>query len=230
MELLIESSFKAVRSLFAPGMILVVIKSLIISILALVIFFFGASSFFFLLFGAHSWLSWLATFGTGILAWFLFPSIMPVIINFFDTHIVRMIEERSYPGSIRTNESAFMKEFLHDLGFTGKALLLNMLALPFYLFLPVFNILIFYWLNGYLLGREFFMMVARQHLPIKESGLLYKIHKRLVTLAGASLAVAATIPIVNLFAPIWGIALMVHLYHRVEKPLEILSPQATVIL
>ena len=51
----------------------------------------------------------------------------------------------------------FWPELLHDLGFTVKALLLNILVLPLYL-VPVLNLVLFYWLNGRLLGREYFVM------------------------------------------------------------------------
>lgn len=211
MEHLSVSSAKAVNSLFIPGMLMILVKSLIVTILALSLFFLGASAFFFWLF-AGSWLAWLGTFGAGIFAWFLFPAITPVIVNFFDTRIVGIIENRDYPQAEKIQQPPFMKEFLHDLAFTMKALLLNILALPFYL-IPIFNLLLFYGLNGYLLGREFFVMVARQHMPIEAAVQLHKRHNKIVGLAGTCLAVAATVPIVNLFAPIWGIALMTHLFH-----------------
>jgi uncharacterized protein involved in cysteine biosynthesis len=46
---------------------------------------------------------------------------------------------------------------------------------------------------------------------------LRKAHATTVLLAGVALTVCATIPIVNLFAPFWGIAVMVHLYHRLSN-------------
>lgn len=216
MEHLSSAVIKAFGSLLAPGMLGILLKSLIITLLALTAFFFGASSFFFWIFGAESWLSWLGAFGSGVFAWFLFPAITPVIVNFFDTRIVGLIEARDYPQSPKATEPPFMKEFMHDLKFTGKALLLNILALPFYL-IPVFNLLLFYGLNGYLLGREFFVMVARQHMPIAEAMALHKAQNGLVSTAGVLFAIGATIPIVNLFAPIWGIAMMTHLYHVTKR-------------
>jgi len=229
MEKLIESSFKAIGSLFAPKMLLVLLKSIIITLLALTAFFFAASSFFFWLFGAGSWLAWLGTIGSGIFAWFLFPAIMPLIVNFFDTRVVDIIEQKDYANAPRVTPPAFTQEFVHDLKFTTKALLLNILALPFYL-IPIFNLILFYGMNGYLLGREFFVMVARQHMTIEEAQMLHKRHRGLAGLGGTALAIMATIPIINLFAPIWGIALMVHLYHHVEKPVEILPPQTKILL
>jgi len=219
MEQLSISSVKAVSSLFIPGMLMILLKSLIVTILSLTLFFFGASSFFFWLFGAGSWLSWLGAFGSGVFAWFLFPAITPIIVNFFDTRIVGIIENHDYPNARKVQQPPFVNEFMHDVKFTAKALLLNMVALPFYL-IPVFNLLLFYGLNGYLLGREFFVMVARQHMPIENAITLHKNHGRIVSLAGTSLAIAATIPIINLFAPIWGIALMTHLFHRLTAPMR----------
>jgi CysZ protein len=223
MDHLAHAFTKAVGSLFVPGMFGILLSSLIITILALTGFFFGMSGFFFWLFGASSLFAWLGSLGAGVLAWFLFPAIMPVIVNFFDTRIVRLIETQEYPGAISAHEPPFMPEFLHDVRFTFKALLLNMLALPFYL-IPVLNLLLFYALNGYLLGREFFVMVARQHMSIEEAAALHKRNSRTASLAGTGLAIAATIPIINLFAPIWGVAVMTHLYHRLDRPVEILPP------
>jgi uncharacterized protein involved in cysteine biosynthesis len=216
MEPLASSAFRAIQSLFAPGMVFILLKSILITLVALSAFFIGSSTLFFSLFGADSWLSWLGSIGSGIMAWFLFPAIMPVIVNFFDTRIVRLIEEQEYPGAAKAVEPPFMKEFLHDAKFTAKALLLNLLALPFYL-IPIVNLLLFYGLNGYLLGKEFFIMVARQHMPIESAVELHRRHSQLAGLGGTALAIMATIPIVNLFAPIWGIALMVHVYHSVQS-------------
>ncbi|MFW0777917.1 MAG: EI24 domain-containing protein [Rickettsiales bacterium] len=224
MQYLSSAFTKAVGSLFAPGMIGILLMSLVITITALACFFFGASAFFFWLFES-SWLAWLGAFGSGIFSWFLFPAIMPIIVNFFDTRIVRLIERHQYPHAQGAIEPPFLPEFLHDARFTLKALLLNLLALPFYL-IPVVNLLLFYSLNGYLLGKEFFIMVARQHIPIDDAVALHKRHTRTASLAGTGLAIAATIPIINLFAPIWGIAVMTHLYHAINDTpkAEILPP------
>lgn len=227
MESLIKSSFKAINSLFAPGMLFILFKSIVITLLALTLFFFGASTLCFWLFGPESPIAWLGVFGAGMTAWFLFPSIMPVIVNFFDTRIVSLIESHEYPQAPKAQEPPFMRELLHDMKFTAKALMLNILALPFYL-IPIVNLLLFYGLNGWLLGREFFVMVARQHMTLDEAAALHKRHSRMAGLGGTALAIMATIPIVNLFAPIWGIALMVHLFHHLRAPEpQILPPYSS---
>src|SRR5690606_18771637 len=103
-----------------------------------------------------------------ILAWFLFPGIMPVIVHFFDNRIAGAIERRDYPASPQPAQQPFWPEFWHDVRFALLAVGLNLLALPLYLFPPL-NLLVFYGLNGYLLGREFFGMVARRHLAASQA-------------------------------------------------------------
>ena len=138
---------------------------------------------------------------------------MPVIVSFFDSRIAAIIERQDYPASPVT-ASSFWPEMLHDLRFSAVVIVLNIAVLPLYVFFHVFSPVIFYLLNGYLLGREFFVMAARRHMPAYDAEALRKRHARPVLAAGVMLTVMATIPIVNLFAPFWGIAVMVHLYHR----------------
>jgi len=215
MTTLFDCSAKALHSLTAPGMVSILIWSVIITILALVLFVIGASSFFAWFFASQPALAWLAAIGSGLIAWFLFPGIMPVIVNFFDTTIAARIEAKDYPNLPRASDPAMLPELFHDAKFTLTAIGLNLLVLPLYL-VPGINLVLFYLLNGYLLGREFFVAMARRHMPIAEAIQLRKDHSRIITLGGIGLAFLATIPIVNLVAPFWGVALMTHLFHALK--------------
>jgi len=231
MDVLIISSLRAVRSLFTPGMFSVFILSILVTIASL-IGFITFSSMFFGWLSAHMenhptlahLLPWIGSIGATLIAWILFPGIMPVIVNFFDDRIARLIERHDYPTVIQRIPS-FWPEFLHDMRFSAMAIGLNILVLPLYL-LPVINLFLFYVLNGYLLGREFFSMAARRHLSIADTEILRKRYARTVMTAGIILTVLATVPVINLFAPFWGIAVMVHLYHGLARTprVEILLP------
>ena len=142
---------------------------------------------------------------------------MPIIVNFFDERIANLIERADYPNTPQAASRPFWPEFLHDMRFTGIVIMLNIIVLPLYL-VPLLNIFIFFGMNGYLLGREFFMMVARRHIPIAEAEALRIKYRNTITLAGAALTFLATIPLLNLIAPFWGIAVMVHLYHKLTQP------------
>ncbi|MDE3060080.1 MAG: EI24 domain-containing protein [Pseudomonadota bacterium] len=219
MESLIVSSFRAIGSLFAPGMLGVFIKCVLVTVAALIGFVVFAGAFFTWM-GGHmhgetaSLLPWVGSIGSAAIAWLLFPGIMPVIASFFDERIAALIESRDYPGSA-SHEPAFWPELLHDMRFSALTILLNIIVLPLYLF-PVLFPFVFYGLNGYLLGREFFVMAAKRHMPVGEAEALRRRHGRSVLIAGILLALLATVPVVNLFAPFWGIAVMVHLYHRLR--------------
>jgi len=99
-------------------------------------------------------------------------------------------------------------------------LVANLIALPFYLillFLPQFNLLIFYGLNGYLLGREYFELVGQRRLSLKDTKALRRRNRLRVLLAGAVIAFLLTLPILNLFTPIVATAFMLHVFERLRN-------------
>jgi CysZ protein len=218
MEAFIIAAGRAVKSLFTPGMLALVVLTIGLTIAALSGFVIFTSGFFIWLGHALEGssvaplLPWLGSIGSVLIAWFLFPGIMPIIASFFDDRIAHTIEQYEYTAQPARNP-ALLPELLHDIRFALTAILLNIVVLPLYL-LPVINLVLFYVLNGYLLGREFFVMSAKRHMSVGEAEILRKRHGRSVMTAGIAIAVAATIPLLNLLAPFWGIALMVHLYHR----------------
>lgn len=154
------------------------------------------------------------------LAYFLFPLLLPLVISFFDTAIADAVEKDEYPQLQKSSEP-FWPTLQHDIGFTLKALGLNLLSLPFY-FIPGANLIVYYLLNGYLLGTEFFNVVAGRYVTRERADELRRRNRWPVLLCGVSIAFFATIPLINLIAPMWGVVLMVHYFHRVNghKPKE----------
>ena len=99
-------------------------------------------------------------------------------------------------------------------------LLLNLLVLPLYLVLiwiPPLNLLLFYLLNGYLLGREYFEMVAVRRLDLKEAKGLRRGSRGRMILAGAVITFLLTIPLVNLVTPIIATAFMLHVFEDLRR-------------
>lgn len=216
MEALIDSSFRAVRSLATPGMPLVFVLCILTTIGALTGFVLLGTTFFVWLAGRLHHPDIVAgSIALPVIAWFLFPGIMPVFVSFFDNRIAEIIERHEYPAT-PVHTPTFWPELLHDLRFSAMTIILNILVLPLYL-LPVINLFLFYILNGYLLGREFFVMAARRHSSARDAETLRKRHGKTVFAAGIFLTFLATLPIINLFAPFWGIAVMVHLYRRLAQ-------------
>lgn len=162
-------------------------------------------------------LDWTAGFGAGILAWFLFPALLPLVASLFLEQIARRIERREY-GLADPPSPAFWPEVIAGLKFAGLALFLNLMALPLYFAAPLFPF-VYYSLNSYLLGREFFETVAGRHVGRKAATSLRRQHRTSVLLSGLAIALGATIPLAGLVAPFASVALMVHLYQTLQTRL-----------
>ncbi|HEX3500575.1 MAG TPA: EI24 domain-containing protein, partial [Stellaceae bacterium] len=93
---------------------------------------------------------------------------------------------------------------------------LNLLALPAYLLLPGLNLVLFYALNGWLLGREYFELVALRRLDAGEVRLLWRAHRLRLVAGGAAIAFLLTLPLVNLAAPLIAALFMLHLVERLR--------------
>jgi CysZ protein len=154
---------------------------------------------------------WIAGIGSFMIAWLLFPGIMPFIAGFFSNDIIEVIERQDYPPVIM-NPNSFFSDLIFDTKFALKALLFNLLVLPLYL-IPVINLLLFFSLNGYLLGKQFYMAAARRHVDDLKVSALGTKYSRAIFWAGVLIAFLATIPLINLIIPFWGVALMTHLFH-----------------
>src|SRR5262249_39648939 len=95
-------------------------------------------------------------------------------------------------------------------------LVVNVIAL-FLLLVPGVNLIAFYAGNGYLLGREYFEMVAMRHLSPEEARRLRKSNLATVFLGGLIIAGLASVPIANLLTPLFATAFMVHVYKSLSR-------------
>lgn len=92
-----------------------------------------------------------------------------------------------------------------------------MAAFGAYLLLPPLAPLIFLALNGFLLGREYFQLIAARRLGRAGARALRRRHAATIWLAGALMALPLLVPVVNLLVPVIGAATFTHLYHRLPK-------------
>ena len=85
------------------------------------------------------------------------------------------------------------------------------------LFLPPFNLFVFYLLNGYLLGREYFEIVAVRRLDMATAKRLRRTYRGRVFMAGVVIALLLTVPLVNLITPIVATAFMLHVFEGLRR-------------
>ena len=148
---------------------------------------------------------------TGVLTWLLFPATISAVIGLFLEDIASAVEERHYPKLGPAHGTEFSDTVITTLKFLGIMLVLNILMLPFLLTGPLFPF-VFYSVNGYLLSREYFELVALRRVTSLEAQALRKRNALKLFLTGVLVAFLLTVPIVNLLAPIIATGMMVHLF------------------
>jgi len=156
----------------------------------------------------------LTSLGLAVALVFLVIPVSAISLGFFVEELASRVEEKWYGGTGRLREPGIGEMITVIARFFLSVILLNLLFLPFY-FVPGINIAVFLVLNGFLVGREYFEMVALRHLPPKEVKKLRRSNGFTVFLAGVTTTLALLIPVVNFFAPVFGAALMVHVYKEV---------------
>jgi CysZ protein len=156
-------------------------------------------------------LTWLVGIVTGVGGWFMLPSLTVLIGGVFQEKVIQRVERRYYPRFSHTSEASFWPDLYYDLKFTLKALFLNLLVLPLYLFGIGFIVSIA--LNTYLLGHEFFESVAGHHYGKSKARQLSRQHRGCVYAGGLVITLVGLVPVANLFVPIISVVWMVHAFH-----------------
>lgn len=183
--------------------------------------------------GLEGWLDTMAELAAGVgailLAWLLFPATVGLLVGLFLEDVAEAVEVRHYPDLPPARAQSIREAIATGMKFAAVAIAVNVAALPLYLilmFAPPFNLVLFYLVNGYLLGREFFETVALRRLDARQTRALRRARNGTVFAAGALIAFLMTIPFVNLVAPVLATAFMLHVFEgmrgrdvRPAKPL-----------
>ena len=167
----------------------------------------------------NSLIDWAGALAILVLAVILYPAAVSALIGLFLEDVARAVERKHYPHAPSPRALGIAETAWSALRFALVAVLVNILALPLYLalsFVPPLNAFVFYGVNGYLVGREYFELAASRRLPPQGVGELRRANKARVFLAGSLAALLLTVPLVNLVAPIIGVAAMVHILEKLR--------------
>ena len=148
--------------------------------------------------------------------WLGWRIVAMLVIQFYAEDVVRAVERRHYPQAASVaRELPFGEQLRVSLGAAGRALLLNLLAIPVALVLLVTGIgpaLVFWLVNALLIGRELADMVWLRHAHAHPG--LHPVGKGERFALGAVIAALFALPFVALLAPVLGAAAAAHLVHR----------------
>ncbi|NVJ98943.1 MAG: EI24 domain-containing protein [Alphaproteobacteria bacterium] len=148
----------------------------------------------------------------------LFPGLVTMVMGFLTDKIADAVEEEFYP-----NHKGLRKVPVSDVIFGALKLTALMIILNLIAFIPYMILLfgtfgmgafaLFVAVNGFLLGREYFEMVAIRHMSARDVSRMRRLYGGKVFTGGAMIAAMFAVPFLNILAPIIGAAMMTHVFH-----------------
>jgi CysZ protein len=144
----------------------------------------------------------------------LFPSVTAAILPLFLDRVAAAVEARHYPDLPPPRPASAAAQAWAGLRLAAIGITLNLLALPVVLLVPVVGIVVFVLLNGWLMGREYFELVALRRMGPAEARAARAPVRWKARAGGAVLAALGLVPFGNLLVPLLGAAAFVHVFHR----------------
>lgn len=169
-------------------------------------------------------LKWLAGASFIFLLIVLFPAVATLFVSLFLDEISVAVERRHYPNDPPGRDTPLRDSLLLALKYMAILIALNIAVLPLYLLafvIPPISVVIFYSLNGYLLGREYFELVAQRHGSPQDVSRLRKLFKTNILWRGIMITVLLMVPVVNFFVPIIATAWMMHVFKGLDRKLNV---------
>lgn len=170
--------------------------------------------------GPITWLGDLLSWGSLalmlVMSVFLMVPVASFITSLFLDDIAQAVEDKHYPHLPDPPRQPWTQALADTLTFGAILIAANLVALILYAFFPPLTPFIFYGLNGFLLGREYFQLAAMRREGRAGAKRLRQQNMGAIWAAGVLMALPLTIPFINLFIPVLGAATFTHLYHRLS--------------
>jgi CysZ protein len=217
-----RAAFRALGDLLSPDFRRVLWTAIGLTLALFLVVFAGVESvFWFMSLVRWPWLETLlavvAAVGMLVMFFFLMGPVTSLFAGLFLDRVAAIVEARHYPGDPAGVPLSGFVAIATALQFAGLVLLFNILALP--LIGVGIGIFIVVAINAYLLGREYFEMVAMRFMPVKEARALRRANAIPVFMAGLLPAALALVPFVNLAVPLFATSYFVHLFKQVQRSL-----------
>ncbi|MEM9575811.1 MAG: EI24 domain-containing protein [Pseudomonadota bacterium] len=170
------------------------------------------------LIGEVTWLNDLVGWGSAlavlVLSIFLMVPVASAITSMFLDTVAQAVEDKHYPRLGAAKPVPLLDALRDTFSFLGVLIVANLLALILYVIFSPLAPIIFWGLNGFLLGREYFTLAAIRRVGREEAKLLRARHLMKIWAAGFLMAIPLSVPLLNLIIPILGAATFTQLFHR----------------
>lgn len=158
--------------------------------------------------------SWAAFALMLVLSVFLMVPVASLFGALFLDSVTDAVEDRHYPGLPPAAPVPAWDALIDAVNFFGVLIAVNALALVLYALVGPFAPLLFWAVNGYLLGREYFQMVAMRRIGRAGARAMRRQYAGRLWLAGFLMAAPLSLPLIGLVIPVLGVATFTHIFHR----------------
>jgi CysZ protein len=217
---MITAAIQAFKQMFTPAFRAVLLKCLGFTVALFLLLIVGVEWVFSYFVSWPDWIEktiqWLGGFVLVAASIFLIPPVTSLMAGLYLDDIAGQVERVYYPADAPGHELPTLAAIGVGVKFFVVVLVVNLIALLL-LLIPGVNLIAFYAGNGYLLGREYFEMVAMRHLSPGDARALRKANMAYVTVGGLIIAGLASVPILNLLTPLFATAFMVHIYKSLAR-------------
>ncbi|MBC7131864.1 MAG: EI24 domain-containing protein [Roseovarius sp.] len=148
---------------------------------------------------------------------FLMVPVASAITSLFLDDVAQAVEDRHYRALPAARPVPFGEALRDTVNFLGVIIGANLLALILYAIFAPFALFIFWGLNGYLLGMEYFTLAAMRHEGRAAAHRLRRENRLTIWAAGVLMAMPLSLPLVNLVIPVLGAATFTHIYHAIRQ-------------
>ena len=148
---------------------------------------------------------------------FLMMPVASLFTGLFLEDVAQAVEDRHYPHLPPVPRLPLADALVDSANFFALLLGVNAVAVLLYGFAGPFIPVVFWAVNGFLLGREYFTLAAMRRLGRQGARELRRRHPWRIWAAGTLMAAPLSIPVVNLLIPVLGAATFTHLFHRLNR-------------
>lgn len=171
--------------------------------------------------GEVQWLddlfSWGAAFLLLLLSMFLMVPVASAITSMFLDDVADAVEAVHYPHIPQRPRTPLWEALRDTVNFLGVIVGVNVLAMILYVAFAPIAIFIFWAVNGFLLGREYYTLAAMRRVGRKRAKELRRKNFLTIWAAGILMAMPLSIPLLNLLIPILGAATFTHLFQMLPQ-------------
>lgn len=158
--------------------------------------------------GTMLYLPWLSVF--------LMVPVASIFTGLYLDDVADAVEAEHYRGQEPRNRVPWREAISDSLRYFGILVAVNLLGMAVFAISSGWGIAILWALNGFLLSREYFTMIARRRNDAVSAAALFQRDFYWLWLPGVILAIGLSIPILNLAMPLVGAAVFTHMYNRLH--------------